>query len=74
MLESGNVIARTTAQHVVRDDYVNDNIKLEIERFDRSVDEQLSDQNFLADDTGGFYIQDELVNMPVAQLKKIMMI
>ena len=33
--ESGKVIARTTVQHVVRrDNYLNDEIKHEIERFD----------------------------------------
>ena len=35
LLESGKIIARTTVQHVVREDYLNDNVKLEIERFDR---------------------------------------
>ena len=39
LLESGKVIARTTVQHVVRDDYLNDEIRREIERFDQSIDE-----------------------------------
>jgi hypothetical protein len=63
LLESGKVIARTTVQHVVRDDYLNDDIRREIERFDELVDKQLSDQNFIADARdGGFYIQDELTD------------
>ena len=37
LLESGKVIARTTVQHVVRDDYLNDDVKREIERFDQSI-------------------------------------
>jgi hypothetical protein len=53
------VIARTTVQHVVRDDYLNDDVKRDIESFDRSVEERLSDQNFMADPADGFYIQDE---------------
>ncbi len=34
-------------------------MKLEIERFDRSVEDQMSDQNFTLQDQNGFYIQDE---------------
>ena len=60
LLESGKIIARTTVQHVVREDYLNDDVKLEIETFDRSVEDRLSDQNFTLDDQNGFYIQDEL--------------
>jgi len=60
LLESGKVIARTTVQHVVRDDYLNDDIRREIERFDQVVNERLSDQNFMAEGHDGFYIQDEL--------------
>ncbi len=59
LLQSGKVIAHTTVQHVVRDDYLNDDVKHDIESFDRSVDERLSDQNFMADPADGFYIQDE---------------
>ncbi len=52
LLESGKIIARTMVQHVVREDYLNNDVKLEIERFDRSVEDRLSDQN-------EFYIQDK---------------
>ncbi len=65
LLESGKVIARTTVQHVIRDDYVNDDVKSEIERFDQSINERLTDQNFVADVAGGFYIQDEFVDTSV---------
>jgi hypothetical protein len=66
------VIARTTVQHIVRDDYVNDNFKSEIESFDRSVDDRLSDQNFMADPADGFYIQDKLddVTNGIARVKE----
>ena len=46
LLESGKIIARTPVQHVVREDYLNDDVKLEIEMFNRSVEDRLSDQNF----------------------------
>ncbi|KAI2501269.1 Reverse transcriptase (RNA-dependent DNA polymerase) [Fragilaria crotonensis] len=64
LLESGNVIARTTVQHVVRDDYLNNDVKTEIESFDRAVDERLSDQNFMVNAADGFYIQDEFDEVP----------
>ncbi len=63
-LESGKVIARTTVQHVARDDYLNNDVKREIESFDRSVDERLSDQNFRADPSDGLYIQDKFDKVP----------
>jgi hypothetical protein len=59
LLESGKIIARTTLQHVVREDYLNDDVELEIQRFNRSVEDRLSDQNFTQHDQNGFYIQDE---------------
>ena len=59
ILESGKIIARTTVQHVVRDDYLNDDVKVELDRFGRSVDDRLSDWNFGLDEPHDFYIQDE---------------
>ena len=64
LLESGKVIARTTVQHVVRDEYLNDDVKRNIESFDRSVDEQLSDQNFIADPADRFYIENKPDKVP----------
>jgi hypothetical protein len=59
VIESGKVIARTTVQDVVRDDYLNDDVERDIESFDRSVEERLSDQNFMADPADRYYIQDK---------------
>ena len=58
------MIARTTVQHVVRDNYLNDDVKDDIESFDRSVNGRLSDQNFMADPADGFYIKDEPDEVP----------
>ncbi len=58
------MIARTTVQHVVRDDYLNDDIKHKVERFDQLVDDRLSDQDFMADPAYRFYIQDESDDVP----------
>jgi hypothetical protein len=57
--ESGKIIARTTVQHVMREDYLNDEVKLEIKGFDRSVEDRLSDQNFTQHDQNGFHNQDK---------------
>ena len=64
LLESGTVIARITVQHVVCDNYLNDDVKRDLESFDRSVEEQLSDHNFMADPANGFYIQDKPDKVP----------
>jgi hypothetical protein len=64
LLESGKVIARTTVQQVERDVYLNDQVKRVIESFDCSVDEGLSDQNFMADPSNGIYIQGEYDKAP----------
>ena len=66
LLQSGKVIARTTVQYVVRDDYLNDDVKSEIERFDQTVEERMSDQNFILEDPNGFYIQDKPDDMPAS--------
>jgi hypothetical protein len=63
LLKSGKVIARTTVQHVVCNDYLSKDIKWEIERFDQAVLERLSDRNFVSRDADGFYIQDALVDV-----------
>ena len=46
-------------QHVVRDDYLNDDVNAELDQFDRSVEDRLSDQNFRLNEPNDFYIQDE---------------
>jgi hypothetical protein len=58
------MITRTTVQHVERDDYLNDDVTRKIKSFDRSVDERLSDQNFFADPSNRFYIQDKFGGVP----------
>ena len=51
-------------QHVVREDYLNADVKLELERFDHSIEDRLSDQNFALDDPNKFYIQDDPADEP----------
>ena len=63
-LSLAKVIARTTVQHVVLDDYLNDDVKHDIESFDRSVEERLLDQNFMADPADLSSIQDKPDKVP----------
>ena len=60
LLSTGNVVARTTVQHVTREDILNAEVKAMITEFDDTIATRLDDQNFQAnnnDDT--FFIQDE---------------
>ena len=64
LLESGKVIARRTVQHVVREDYLNDDVKMELDRFDKSVDDRLLGDNFVLGKPHDFYIKDEPDDAP----------
>ena len=59
--ENGKVIARTTVQHVTRDDYLDDKVKQQIEQFDTNLENRLDDTNFYTDQAGDaiFYLEDE---------------
>jgi hypothetical protein len=46
---SGIVIANTSVQHVIADDYLQPAIKLQIDRFDAALTERLDDANFMLD-------------------------
>ena len=61
LTESGNVIARTSVQHVTREDYFNEDLKRQIEEFDAAVDERLHEEGFYTEDaqTATFFLQDE---------------
>ena len=61
LLPSGKVIARTTVQHVTREDLLNEDLRRQVEAFDRNVDERLNDQGFFIaqDPDTTFFLQDE---------------
>ena len=61
LLSNGSILARTTVQHVTREDWLNEEIKEQINQFDQTVDERLDDANFVIDDPNltNFYIDDE---------------
>jgi hypothetical protein len=59
--ESGKIISKTSVEHVTRDDYLQAEIKAEIDRFNRRIEESLDDANFVVDGEGEFdsmYLED----------------
>ena len=65
LAESGNVIARTSVQHVTREDVLNEDVRGQIERFDAAVNERLYEQNFFNHEAQDFYLQDDLDHDPI---------
>jgi hypothetical protein len=58
--ENGNVLARTTVQHVPEIDLRTDLVRKKAEDFEKNLVNRLDDANFLADDAEaqGFYMED----------------
>ena len=60
--ESGKIISKTSpGEHVTRDDYLQVEIKVEIDWFNRCINESLDDANFVVDGKGEFdsmYLED----------------
>ena len=44
--ESGKIISKTSVEHITRDDYLEVEIKAEIDWFNRCIKESLDDANF----------------------------
>ena len=60
--ESGKIIAKTTVQHVVRQDYLDPKVKEQIDEFNRKLTERLDDANFMVEDADEYeslYLDDE---------------
>ena len=58
--EKGNVLARTTVQHVIELDLRTDEMKAKVQAFDKALEDRLNDANFIAEnaDNEGFYMED----------------
>jgi hypothetical protein len=59
--ESGKIISKTSVEHVVRDDYLNDDKKAQIDAFDSKLDKALDDEGRSASGDFAFeplYLQD----------------
>ena len=59
--ESSKIISKASVEHVTRDDYLQAEIKAEIDQFNHRIDESLDDVNFIVDSKGEFdsmYLED----------------
>jgi hypothetical protein len=58
--EKGNVLARTTVQHVPEIDLKTDQLKAKAETFEKALNDRLNDANFVAEnaESEGFYMED----------------
>jgi hypothetical protein len=66
LTESGKVVARTSVQHVTRDELLDDALKVVVTAFDLAVNTRLDDANFVNLDAGDFYLDDEYDDSGVA--------
>ena len=59
--ESGKIISKTSVEHVTRDDYLQAEIKAEIDWFNHRIEESLDNASFMVDGEGEFdsmYLED----------------
>ena len=59
--ESGKIISKTSVEHVTRNDYLQEDLKKEIEEFNERLEQCLSDENFMIEGDGRFdsmYLDD----------------
>ncbi len=55
---SGKIIARTTVQHVTREDLLDQHLGDKIKEFDKALEIRMDDTNFVNDKGDDFYIND----------------
>ena len=57
--QSGQIVSKSTVEHVTRDDYMNDDIKQKIVEFNDTLEQRLDDTNFvLQGDEESFFLDD----------------
>ena len=61
LLPNGKVLARTTVQHVTREDFLNEDVKMQVNQFDEQIEDRLNDDNFVVNDenVANFFLEDE---------------
>ena len=61
LTSNGNVIARTTVQHVTREDFLDEATRVQIAQFDQGVNDRLNDDNHQITNSGAgtFFIDDD---------------
>ena len=59
--DSGKIISKTSVEHVTRDDYLQEDLKKEIDEFNGRLEQCLSEENFVIEGDGNFdsmYLDD----------------
>jgi hypothetical protein len=58
--DTGKLVSNSSVQHATRDDYLQEDIKKQIDEFNKKLEERLNDKNFLLFNEGfqGMYIED----------------
>jgi hypothetical protein len=65
LTQAGNVLARSTVQHITSSDMNKERTKQRIQEFDTAVAERMADENFVLMEPGVFYMDDVDVPEPV---------
>jgi hypothetical protein len=55
--DSGQVVSKTSVEHVTHDDYLNEDTKKRIKRFDEKLEEHLDDTNFVLQGEDGINLK-----------------
>jgi hypothetical protein len=58
LTQAGNVIARSTVQHITRSDMSQDATKRKLQEFDEAVTNHFADKHFIIMEPGVFYLED----------------
>ena len=59
--DAGKLISKSSVEHVIHDNYLNEDKKKEINNFNRKLDDLLNDENFMLEGNGEFqsmYLED----------------
>jgi hypothetical protein len=62
LMKSGHVIAWSTVQHVITSDMSQPAIQEQVKAFDTAIELRLADANFMQEEPGIFYMDDEEAN------------
>jgi hypothetical protein len=62
LTKAGHVIARSTVQHAITSDVSQPAIQEQLKAFDTAIELRLADVNFIQEEPGIFYMDDEEVN------------
>ena len=60
LTEKGKLIARSTVQHVLQTELQKDDVKRQVEEFDRLVNDRMNDPDHVLNEPGVYYLQDEI--------------